>query len=177
MPTTKSNKYSVPVKTDGKLEVQAIAYEPASGKTSSVSLERFDISRKDWKIVDNSDEKAYNIIDGDPNTDWVQSKEKKMPIDLVIDFGKDENLIGFKYLPSQTQWAGGVITNYKFFVSLDNKEWKLVSDGEFSNINNNPVWQTKKFEPVKARFMKLQALKNAWNNQDARYGEVDVITK
>ncbi len=177
VPTMNSNKYSNPVKTDGKIEVQAIAYEPASKKSSPVSQEKFDITRKDWKIVGIEDAKAYNIIDGDPNTDWVQSKEKKMPIDIVIDSGKEEKLTGFKYLPSQARWAGGVITRYKFFVSEDNKKWNLVSEGEFSNIQNNPVWQSKNFEPVKVRFIKLQALKNAWNNQDARYAELDVITE
>ena len=177
MPTSKSGKYIHPVKTDGKIEVQAIAYEPASKKSSPVSQEKFDICRKAWKIVGIEDTKAYNIIDGDPNTDWVQSKEKKMPIDIVIDLGKDENLTGFKYLPSQTQWAGGVITLYNFFVSEDNNKWTIVSEGEFSNIQNNPVWQIKNFTPVKTRYVKLQALRNAWYNDDARYAELDIITE
>ena len=100
-----------------------------------------------------------------------------MPIDIVIDLGKDENLTGFKYLPSQTQWAGGVITLYNFFVSEDNNKWTIVSEGEFSNIQNNPVWQIKNFTPVKTRYVKLQALRNAWYNDDARYAELDIITE
>jgi alpha-L-fucosidase len=175
-PTPTSKKYSQPVKTDGKIEVQAIAYEPTSGKSSPICHEKFDIPRRCWRILNIDDKNVYNILDGDPNTDWFESKNKRMPFDIEIDLGKIENLIGFKYLPSQAPWAGGYITLYKFFVSQDNKNWTLVNEGEFSNIQNNPVWQIKNFRSVKARFIKLQALKNAWNNLDARYSELDVIT-
>jgi len=175
-PSIGSKNYSAPFVTEGKIEVKAIACEPESGKCSPVAHEKFDIVRKDWKILGVDDEKAYRIIDGDPTTDWVQDKNLKMPIDLVVDLGKEENLIGFKYLPSQTQWAGGVITLYKFYVSKNQKDWEMVSEGEFSNINNNPVWQTKNFEKVKARFIKFQAIRNAWWNNDARYAEIDIVT-
>lgn len=177
VPTSKSGKYTHPVKTDGKPEIQAIVYEPSSKKSSPVSREKFDVSRKRWKILEISDSKAYNIIDGDPNTEWVQSNEKKMPVDIVIDLGKVENLKGFKYLPSQNQWAGGVISNYKFFVSHDTTNWKLVSEGEFPNIKNNPVVQIKNFDSAKARYIRLQALKDTRNNQEAGYAELDIITE
>jgi len=59
--------------------------------------------------------------------------------------GKEENITGFKYLPDQGLWNPGIIVSYQFYVSHDNKEWKLVSEGEFPNIKNNPLWQTKKF--------------------------------
>lgn len=177
VPTPKSKKYTGPFTTDGKIEVEAIAYEQAINKGSQVAREKFDIARKYWKIVGVDDEKAYNILDGDPNTDWLQSKAEKMPVDLVVDLGKEENLAGFKYLPGQAQWAGGVITNYKFFVSSNKEVWFLVSEGEFSNIQNNPLWQIKNFNPIKGRYIKFQALKNASDNQEARYAELDVITK
>lgn len=48
--------------------------------------------------------------------------------------------------------------------------------GEFSNIKNNPVWQTKTFPPVKARYLKLQALHNTQDNDAVGYAEFDVIT-
>ena len=69
-----------------------------------------------------------------------------------------------------------MITNYEFYVSADNIEWKLVNEGEFPNIKNNPVWQIKNFSPVNARFIKLKAIKNTSNNDVAGYAEVDVIT-
>jgi len=177
LPTPGSNKYKEPIQTDGKIEVMAIAYDPATGVSSPVSQEKFDIARKAWRIVGVDDEKAYAVIDGDPATAWNQPREKKLPIDLIIDLGKEENLTGFRYYPNQALWGPGIITDYVFYVSNNNKDWKQVDQGEFSNIKNNPLWQTKKFAPVKARYIKLQALKNTEGNNDIGYAEVDIITE
>ena len=116
-------------------------------------------------------------MDGNTSTVWHRRDGKKMPIDLVIDLGNENNVCGFKYLPDQNKWSSGIITNYQFYISADNKEWKFVSEGEFSNIKNNPVWQIKQFAPEKARFIKITALKNTSNDDVARYSEVDVITE
>ncbi|MEO5681272.1 MAG: alpha-L-fucosidase [Chitinophagaceae bacterium] len=176
LPTEKSTQYNAPLLSGGKIHIQAIAYDPSSGKSSPVSNEKFDIVRKNWKITGVDDKNIYNIIDGNPNTAWYQTQDKKMPVDIAIDFGKEENLAGFKYLPGQGS-TKGIITLYKFFVSQNNIDWNLVNEGEFSNIQNNPLWQVKNFKPVKARYIKLQALKNTENDQAAGYGELDVITE
>jgi alpha-L-fucosidase len=175
-PTAKSKKYEGPVQTEGKVELQAIAYDPSSGKSSPVSQEKFDISRKDWKIVGIENETANRILDGNPSTAWHQSRDLKMPVDLVIDLGTEQNLCGFRYLPDQMR-ATGYISTYQFYVSKDNSNWKLVDEGEFGNINNNPLVQIKKFTAVKARYIKLRALKNTSGNDDAGYAEIDVITQ
>ena len=175
-PTLNSNKYSGPVRTQGKAEVKAIAYDPSTRKKSPVGHEKFDICRKDWKVISSADEKAYAILDGNLSTVWHQSGDKKLLVDLVIDLGNDYNLCGFKYLPDQNKWSLGIISNYRFYVSSDNKEWKLVSEGEFSNIKNNPVWQIKKFASEKARFIKFSALKNTSGDDVAGYAEIDIIT-
>ena len=167
--------YTVPFSADGKAEVKAIAYDPASDKSSPVGDERFDISKKEWKIVGINDEKSSAILDGNPYSVWHQ-RDKKMPIDLVIDLGTLYKISGFKYLPDQNKWSSGIITNYQFFVSEDGIEWKLVSEGEFPNIKNNPVWQIKNFSLINARYVKLKALKNAWGDDVAGYAEVVVIT-
>ena len=176
LPSLKSKKYTGPFKTEGKAEVLAIANDPLSGKNSPVSHEKFDICRKDWKITGIESEAAYRILDGNPSSAWHQSRDLKMPVDLVIDLGTERNLCGFKYLPDQTH-ATGYISNYQFFVSQDNSAWKMVDEGEFPNINSNPIWQIKNFTPVKARFIKLRALKNTRGNDDVGYAEIDVITK
>lgn len=175
-PTNNSKKYNGSFQTEGKLKVSAIAYEPSSGKSSPVTYEEFELPRKDWRILGVEDEKAYAILDGDPSTAWHQNQNKKFPVDLVIDLGNEENLIGFKYLPNQSRWNPGIITNYQFYVSLDNKNWKLVDKGEFSNIKNNPLWQVKSFSQVKARYFKFRALGNTEGNNTAAYADVEVIT-
>ncbi|MDE3182264.1 MAG: alpha-L-fucosidase [Bacteroidota bacterium] len=175
-PTIDSKKYATPFQTYGKLVVRALAYDATKGKSSPESRETFGLPRKDWKITGIDDQKAYAILDGDPTTAWHQNRDKRMPVDLVIDLGKEENISGFRYLPDQGLWNPGIITKYRFYVSNDNVEWRLVNEGEFSNIKNNPLWQTKKFAAEKARYIKLRALKNTEGNNNTGYAEVDVVT-
>lgn len=174
-PSQSSAKYSGPVQTEGKLDVKAIALEPASEKSSAVRRETFDLPRKNWRITETDDEKSSVIIDGNPATAWHQNK-KDLPVDLVIDLGKELTVSGFRYHPDMGLWGPGIITEYQFFVSPDNKKWKLVSEGEFSNINNNPLWQSRTFAGERARYIKFRALKNAENNNNIGYAEIDLVT-
>ena len=176
-PTLRSNKYNKPFVADGKVEIRAIAYDPGSGKSSPVGIEKFDISKKDWRIIETKEANAYAILDGNTSTVWHQKSGKKLPIDLVIDLENSYNICGFKYLPDQARWSSGIITHYQFYISDDNKKWILADQGEFSNIDNNPVWQIKNFVPAKARFIKLRALKTTWGDDVAGYAEVDVVTE
>jgi alpha-L-fucosidase len=79
-------------------------------------------------------------------------------------------------LPDQVRTTGFIL-NYQFYVSNDNSIWKLVAEGEFSNIKNNPSMQVSLFKAVKARYIKLVALKNTSGNDDIGYAEIDVITQ
>ncbi|MGA2408123.1 MAG: alpha-L-fucosidase [Bacteroidales bacterium] len=176
IPTAKSKKYTAPVSIDGKVEVKAISYDAVTGKNSPVSQEKFDIPRKDWKIVGIEDQRADNLLDGNASTTWHQPRGTKLPADLVIDLGSVLNLSGFRYLPDQCLWNPGIITTYQFFVSQDNKDWKLVDEGEFANIRNNSLWQIKKFAAEKARYIKLQALSNTKGDNNIGYAEIDIIT-
>lgn len=175
-PTIKSKKYTEPFLTYGIVKVRAIAYDSSTGKSSSECNEKFDISRKDWKVIGVNDENVNAIIDGNSSTAWHQNNDIKLPVELIIDLGKEENLRGFKYLPDQSLWGKGLISQYQFFVSTNGVEWKLVSEGEFSNIKNNPQWQIKKFDSAKAKYIKFKAVKNVENNNNIGYAEVDVIT-
>ncbi|WP_319505807.1 discoidin domain-containing protein [Bacteroides graminisolvens] len=175
-PTSRSMKYTVPLKTDGKIEVKAIAYDPASGKSSPVTQEKFDVTRAGWNVVGMNDENIKFLFDGNIATAWHQ-RDSEMPVDLIIDLGGNYNLCGFKYLPDQNRWSSGIISNYEFYVSDNNMDWKLVSQGEFANIKNNPVWQVKEFQPIEARYIKFKALKNISSDNVAGYAEIDVITR
>lgn len=175
-PTLRSKKYTGPFATEGKVQISTMAYEPASGKRSPVAHEKFDIDRKAWRIVNIEDEKANAILDGDPSTAWRLGKDKELPADLVIDLGREVQLTGFRYLPDQNTWDPAVISAYEFYVSQDKEQWQLVSEGEFSNVKNNPLWQIKNFQPLKARYIKLRALKNTANNNAAGYAEMDILT-
>jgi len=175
-PGTNSKRYTKPFMTEGKVEIRAVAYDPSTGKKSPVIHEKFDLSRKDWKILGTQDEKAYVILDGKSSTAWHVEKNKRLPVDLTIDLGKEQTISGFKYLPDQGIWNPGIITQYEFQISADNKKWKLADQGEFSNIKNNPLWQVKKFTPIKARYIRLTALSNTEGNDNVGYAEIDIIT-
>ena len=176
-PTTGSAKYTGPVATGaGGVQVRAAAYSPVSNKLSPVTSESFGIARTHWKIVGVEDPEVSRVIDGDPNTYWHQPGENTLPSELVIDLGKEETLTGFRYLPDQRLYSSGIITEYRVLVSPDGKDWTVVSEGEFSNINNNPLWQDKAFDAVDARYIKLTALGNTKDDGAAGYAELDVIT-
>jgi alpha-L-fucosidase len=176
-PIIKSKLYTAPFYADGKIEIKAIAYDPATGKSSPTGSEKLDISKKDWKILGINDENVSKILDGNTSTVWHKHGDNIIPFDLVIDLGNNFVVSGFKYLPDQNKWSSGIIANYQFYISDDNISWKLVSEGEFSNIKNNPVWQIRNFDPVNARYIKLKALKNSMGDDVAGYAEIDVITK
>jgi len=176
IPTSKSAKYTAAVPTDfGKIQVKAISFNPQNKLSSAVAEESFDIARKNWTIVGEQDKNAFKVLDGNEYTSW---QKYKAPTELVIDLGKVENLVGFRYLSDQNWWAdASIISHYQFFVSGDGSTWKLMSEGEFSNIKNNPTWQIKSFEETKARFIKLKALKNIKENSNSGYAEIDILTK
>jgi len=176
-PTITSGKYTGAFPTEGKLEVMAFAYDKASGKSSPVTNEKFDIVRASWRILGDADEKAYAVLDGNPATAWHHSNEGKFPNDLVVDLGKVENVCGFKYYPDQGLWGPGIITTYEFYLSNDNIEWQLVDKGEFANIKNNPLWQIKKFPAHNARYFKFRGLSNTEGTEKIGYAEVDIITQ
>jgi len=175
-PTLRANKFAGPFPTEGKVEVRAISYDPASGKSSPVARETFDICRKDWRVVGVDDTKVAAVLDGDPATAWHQGHNRPLPIDLVVDLGSEQTLSGFRYLPDQARWKSGLITRYEFAVSTNGADWKTVSQGEFSNIKNNPVWQVKEFDAANARYFRLRALGNTEGNSRIGYAEIDVIT-
>ncbi|MCL3780800.1 alpha-L-fucosidase [Prolixibacteraceae bacterium JC049] len=175
-PTLAATKYTQPFKTNGKVEVKAIAVDPSSKNKSSVVSAKFDILHTNWVILKTNDKRSKAVIDGNPHSEWSQSA-KKMPIDLTIDLGKTYPVKGFKYLPGQSRWTNGIIFNYEFYTSVNGRSWKKQQAGEFSNIQNHPVWQEKTFKATNARFVRLRAISNTKGDTKAGYAEFDILTQ
>ena len=108
------------------------------------------------------------------------------PRQMMIDWDKEQTITSFRYLPPQDS-KEGTITHYTLWASSDWSKWTKLATGEFSNIVNNPIWQTIRFQPVKARILKLDA-DRLWtggephtiNHKESNrmgYGDIEVVTE
>ena len=97
------------------------------------------------------------------------------PTQMMIDWDTEQTITSFRYLPPQES-KDGTVTHYTLWASTDCSKWTKLASGEFSNIVNNPIWQTIKFQPVKAKILKLDADRLAFGTRMA-YGDVEVITE
>ncbi|WP_133758632.1 alpha-L-fucosidase [Gelidibacter sediminis] len=175
-PTEKSSTYDEPFEFDKKSVIRSIVVDKQSGKSSPIASESFDVSKKLWNILNIKDENVLRVLDGETSTSWVLTGEN-MPLDLIVDLGESHRIKGFKYLPDQNRWSSGIIFNYEFYTSNNGKDWSLQSKGEFSNIKNSPIWQTKLFDITNAQYIKLRAINNTDNNNKAGYAELEIITE
>ncbi len=92
---------------------------------------------------------------------------------IMIDLEKDRQVKGIRYLPPQGQGAEGIITRYAFSIMV-NGQWQKVAEGEFSNIINNPIWQTINIPATTTKLLRLDAL--AINQGErAQYDDIEVI--
>lgn len=78
------------------------------------------------------------------------------PRQMMIDWDTEQTISAFRYLPPQNT-KDGTVTHYTLWASSDWSNWTKLAMGEFSNIVNNPIWQTIKFPTTKARILKFDA--------------------
>ncbi|MBO4665101.1 MAG: alpha-L-fucosidase [Bacteroidaceae bacterium] len=98
------------------------------------------------------------------------------PKQMMIDYSQEQTITAFRYLPPQGT-RDGLITHYTLWVSCDWQNWEKVASGEFSNIVNNPIWQTIRFDkPIKARILRFEADRLA-EGERMGYGDVEVVTE
>ncbi len=97
------------------------------------------------------------------------------PKQMLIDWDNEQAITAFRYLPPQTS-RKGTITHYTLWASSDWSNWTKLASGEFSNIVNNPIWQTIKFPTTKARILKLDADRLAEGERMA-FDDIEVVTE
>jgi len=178
-PTTESLKYTAEFELNNKGKVNAIAVDPESGAKSSASSTNFDISKTKWQVIfpdPENDPRGKFIIDSKAGSIW-KSTADDLPQAIIVDLGEKLTISGFTYLPSQQRYIDGTVSHYQFYVSKNGKNWgKPVSQGEFSNIRNNPVLQTKMFDPVHGRFIKFVGEREMNDKNFMTIAELGVIT-
>ena len=97
------------------------------------------------------------------------------PRQMMIDWDTEQTVNTFRYLPPQES-NNGTITHYTLWGSTDWSNWTKLASGEFSNIVNNPIWQTIKLNATKVRVLKLDADRLA-SGERMGYGDIEVITE
>lgn len=99
------------------------------------------------------------------NADIPDSGEKRSsqlrifymhPKAMAVDFGKTKKVKGIRYLPPSLR-DDGTVTHYSVYTTTDWTNWKKVASGEFSNIVNNPIWQTVNFDATDASVIRFEA--------------------
>lgn len=120
-----------------------LTWSPASVAMKSVpfSLKGFDEAQ------------LAKVVDRNPATVLFTDKNE-----LLIDLGRDTKVSTLMYLPDQSENRHGLIHSYTLAAcKADGTDEHVLSSGEFSNIQNNPVLQTITFEPTTTRYLKLKA--------------------
>ena len=97
------------------------------------------------------------------------------PKQMMIDWDTEQTITTFRYLPPQNT-REGLVTHYSLWASTDWANWTKIAQGEFSNIVNNPIWQTIKFAPVKAKILRLDVERMAEGERMA-FGDFEVVTQ
>ena len=92
------------------------------------------------------------------------------PMQMFIDWDTEQTISTFRYLPPQ---GDGVITHYTLWGSTDWCNWTKLASGEFSNIVNNPIWQTIKFTPTKVRMLRFEA-DRLHSGTRMGYGDIEI---
>ena len=97
------------------------------------------------------------------------------PKQMMIDWDTEQTITAFRYLPPQNT-REGLVTHYTLWASSDWQNWTKLASGEFSNVVNNPIWQTVKFAPVKAKILRLDAERLAEGDRMA-FDDVEVVSQ
>lgn len=178
-PNASSNPYTEAFDFAQKGTVKAIIIDAQTGESSPVASVDFDISRADWKLIQpkGKSEEVNAIWDGKASTQWGV-EDVDFPAEWIVDLGKSYRLKGLTYLPDQSRYAAGIISNYEVYVSENGKNWgKVLAEGEFSNIRNNPIEQQINFQPKSGRFVKFVATKITDGQNGVKAAELGVITE
>lgn len=120
---------------------------------------------------------AVQSFDGNPSTfwhtRWSTSKPTPPPHQIQIDLGEKHLIRGFQYLPRQDGATVGTIRGFKFYVSMDGKNWgKPIATGKFATgTQEKRVFGT----PKRGRYIRLVGESEVNGNSDCSVAELNVI--
>lgn len=181
-PSIKSNQYTGGFSLPEGGVVKAVAVVNGGKEISEVAENEYDICKKEWVARASSEVAGYEAdkaIDGNEKTLWhTPWKEKNIsfPHKLTVDLGSAIEIQGFTYLPRQDGRTEGICTRYRVEGSVDGKKWKLLAQGTFDNIENNPVKQEVRFQKQHVKYLRFIGLKSVGNKNFLSVAELGVLT-
>ena len=93
---------------------------------------------------------------------------------MYIGLGKQMTVRKFRFLPSQDT-KEGMPLDYTLSISPDDgRTWTVLAKGEFSNIVNNPIWQTINCTPATGSLLKLDCSRITSGNR-IFYSDLEVV--
>jgi alpha-L-fucosidase len=167
-PNKESLRYERPFVFATKGTIRAVCYDANFDRLSPVTSIELDIPATAYRIIEPSDDRAGLIFDGNGYTAFRLPKEKP---ELILELVEEKTMTGFRYTPNQRRDAVDYIIRYQFYI-----DGNKVSEGEFSNIVNNPVMQEIRFQPTKGKNIRFVAT-SVVNDVLAGIGEFSVITE
>ncbi len=121
---------------------------------------------------------AACALDGDPRTHWhtrFQGKVAAHPHELVVDLGRDREILGVRYLARQDGGWNGAVAKCEFYVGDSlNQTDKLVAKTTFKKTR---AAQQVDWKPVHGRFVRLRILSEVNGGPWASIAELGVIGK
>lgn len=112
--------------------------------------EKVKLSTKDFTV---KEKKWLNAID-----DNRESFVRVTSSDNAIVFKLNREISAIGYLPRQDGDKEGMVTKFTLLISDNNKDWKPYREGEYSNIQANPIEQVVYFgEPLHTKYIKFVA--------------------
>ena len=94
---------------------------------------------------------------------------------MFVTLNDEATVTGFRYLPPQDS-KEGLVTHYRISATTDWQKWETIGEGEFSNIVNNPIWQTVRCKPTRAKVIRVEGLRLA-QGERMGYSDIEVITE
>ena len=94
---------------------------------------------------------------------------------MFINLPQEQTVTAFRYLPPQESRTG-LVTHYRISATTDWNHWETLGEGEFSNIVNNPIWQTVRCKPTKAKVIRMEGLRLA-EGERMGYNDIEVKTE
>lgn len=173
-PTASSALYTGPVKVErATLKARAML----GGEAGPVSEAIYGYIKQPWSIAaagaESEKTPARAAIDADPSTVWAAPAGADAWI--AIDLGQPVEIAELTYTPQTRVHGKGMMDRGRISVSDDGATWREAGSFEFDNLINDPTPRTYILDkPVKARYVRIEALSAAGGDDTIAIAEIDL---